>query len=67
MLRLAAGVTRLYKACKEYIRGSLGERFMSHKPEKNRLTWLGYVVRREQEHVTRVVRMQTLERKKKTE
>lgn len=49
------GVTRLHKVHYKYIRGSVRVVDVAHKLEENRLRWLGYIVRREQEHLTRVV------------
>lgn len=51
--------------CNEYITGYLGVIDIAYKVEENRLKWLGHVVRRKQEHITRVVRAQTLEGKAK--
>ena len=53
MLRFAMGVTRKDKIRNEYIRGLVKVEPLGMKMRERRLTWYGYVMRRDQEYVGR--------------
>jgi hypothetical protein len=55
MLRLMCGVTRMDKIRNEYIRGSLKEALVTEKMRRNRLTWYGHIMRRNESHITKRV------------
>ena len=57
MLRFAMGVTRKDKIRNEYIRSTVKAERLGMKMREGRLRWYGYVMRRDQEYVRRIMEM----------
>ncbi|XP_047989241.1 uncharacterized protein LOC125228628 [Leguminivora glycinivorella] len=55
MLRWSGGVTLKDRVRNEYIRGTFKVACITDKLQENRLRWYGHVMRRNKEHMTRVV------------
>ena len=65
MLRVAMGVTRKDKIKNEYIRGAVKVERLGMKMREGRLSWYGYVMRRDRQYVGR--RMMEMELPEKSE